>query len=93
MKSECLKLAVMPINDTSEIKNNNPTKIEIETELNRTLIPTINSIHMIAQMMEQETLGPIELGPYKDYISALKQCAQEQDLFSKDLTTYLKTKA
>jgi hypothetical protein len=87
---ECLKLAVIPVVDKPTTNDNEPSREDIERDLLHKLIPTINSIHMITQMLEDEMLGPIELGPYRQYLTDLKECTLTQDLFTKDLAAYLK---
>jgi hypothetical protein len=90
MKSECLKLSVMTINNSLLTEEKTLTSMEICDELRHKLTPAINSVNMIAQMLEQETLGPVDLGPYKQYIEDLKECALTQDLFARDLATYMR---
>lgn len=89
MKSEGYGLNVVPINTSSLAEKSKISAFELQDQLREKLIPTINSVSMIAQMFEKQTLGPIDLGPYTQYIEALKQCAESQDLFSKEISKFL----
>jgi|GEM_PF-6617777 len=91
MIADCVKLNVVPAQDSTETNDNSPT--DIEQEILHKLIPTINSVYMIAKMIETNTLGPIDLGPYQQYIQDLKECALIQDDFAKDLVTHLRRSA
>jgi hypothetical protein len=87
--ADCLKLAVIPT-EVSETNDNSPNCADIQSELLHELIPSINAVKMISEMIEQETLGPIEMGPYKQYLLDLQECAETQNLFARKLTEYLR---
>lgn len=93
MSNKCLNYAVMPANDTSLHEKTSLSSFEIYEGLKDELIPAINSISMITQMIDQETLGPVDLGPYEPYIEALKESVQLQEKFSQDLALYLRQKS
>lgn len=90
MSSECLKFNAIPANDSNLSEEASLSGFEIYDSLKENLIPTINSISMITQMIEQQALGPLDLGPYKDYLEALKACVDIQEKFSQDLAVYLR---
>lgn len=81
---------MIPLQDKPETNDNSPDNSEIEWNIQHKLIPTINSIHMIAEMIETEALGPVELGAYEDYINELKECALAQHDFTKELISQLR---
>lgn len=89
MKRESYGLNVIPIKTSSLAEKTKLSAFELQDGVREKLIPSINSVNMIAQMFEQQTLGPIDLGPYSQYIEALKQCAESQDLFSKEISKFL----
>lgn len=91
MSGDYLMSAALRFSNQNLRESKDLTAFELYEDLKQNLIPTINSISMIAQMIEQQALGPVDLGPYKDYIQALKECAEIQEQFSQNLASYLST--
>ena len=81
---------MIPLQENPETNDNLPDNSEIEWNILHKLVPTINSIHLIAEMIETEALGPVELGAYQDYINELKECALVQHEFTQELIAHLR---
>lgn len=89
--AECIKFNLVPLEDNKETNDNVPSKEDLQRDLLYKLIPSISSVQMIAEMIEAQVHGPIELGIYKQYIQDLKACALQQDEFTKQLASFLRT--
>lgn len=88
--AECLKYNVVPLQEGKETNDNKIDQEEINKEIVHKLIPSIHSVFMIADMIDTQALGPIELGPYSQYIQDLKSCALQQDEFTKELISFMR---